>query len=576
MSNVKRVLALILAALLMISMAACGGDTDKTTEAEKTTQAGTEKKETTEVEKKESDVKTKATISRDADGNYTGPLCEEKTTLSIFTFGPGDFTSGTFSQEVIDNNPAYKLLEEATNIDIDFVVPASSDLTNQFNLMVTSGNYTDIICMGGSTVYPGGIDQALEDGAFFDMTDYAEEWLPNYYKVLTENEQAYKECTTLNNKIGAVCMIYDPEVPGKVLQWWGQIIRKDILDKHNMDIPETVDEWEAALRVLKEEGFDVPYTMINASGLDSSFLAAFGIVACPLSRFNTSTALFYPIDGKMTWGAVEDGMKEYLTMMNRWYADGLIDPEFMTRCWMTTMDTIYAMYGNSEIGACFIGDAGLPSYTAPLLAVNPDAETVACPVPTMEKGKTTVVEAGNLYNYSLKKFVISNKCEDPFLAMAFIDYLCSPNGRLLTNFGVEGVSYNMEDDGPVYSENILKAEDGALAAMKLNAANSLVVMAWESRRNLQYKQPEVIELGNVWTSTCEQQTIIYAMTSQETLDAEAKMSDIKTFFAESVISAIISAEGLANWDNVVQQIWDMGLQDVLDIYQAGYDRYNNR
>lgn len=45
--------------------------------------------------------------------------------------------------------------------------------------------------------------------------------------------------------------------------------------------------------------------------------------------------------------------------MNRWYQEGLLDKEFMTRSLLSTMDTFLAMFGEGKIGACYTLDGPL-------------------------------------------------------------------------------------------------------------------------------------------------------------------------------------------------------------------------
>ncbi len=54
------------------------------------------------------------------------------------------------------------------------------------------------------------------------------------------------------------------------------------------------------------------------------------------------------------------------------------------------------------------------------------------------------------------------------------------------------------------------------------------------------------------------------------------MNDISTYVQEQTIKAIIDDTALNNWDKTVETIYSMKLEEALDIYQAGYDRYNNR
>lgn len=54
------------------------------------------------------------------------------------------------------------------------------------------------------------------------------------------------------------------------------------------------------------------------------------------------------------------------------------------------------------------------------------------------------------------------------------------------------------------------------------------------------------------------------------------MNDISTYVQEETIKAITDDTALANWDNTVKQIYSMGIEEALNIYQTGYERYNNR
>jgi len=52
------------------------------------------------------------------------------------------------------------------------------------------------------------------------------------------------------------------------------------------------------------------------------------------------------------------------------------------------------------------------------------------------------------------------------------------------------------------------------------------------------------------------------------VDIQKKISEMNAAFITG--QADIEAE----WDNYVKELYDMGLQDVIDVYQAALDRYN--
>lgn len=505
----------------------------------------------------------------------TLPLCEKKTTLTAFVAGSGNFTTGTFTEDVITNNPAYKKIFEDTNVELDFIVPASGEEESQFNLMIASGNYPDIIIGSGSVTYPGGFDQAIDDGCFVDLTPYAEEFMPNYYSQITANDQIRKEATTLSNRIPCAFYLYDPEYDNKELQWWGQAIRKDILDELGLSVPETVEEWETVLLAMKEAGVQVPYSMINCTGMDQALLAAFGICKAPIDWMNNIN-FYAKEDGTITYGAIEEGYKDYLTMMNRWYKEGLLDPEFMTRSWRSVSDTIYAMYGSGEIGSVYSLDGILPTMVAALASENEKGETVAVPVPKRADGSTAKVSVGKLYAGGGTYWAISSNCKDVELAAKFLDYLCSEDGIIVTNYGVEGISYTMEDGTPTYTDTVLNAETGSSDGWRLNSALALCIVGQEKVRNPQFKDATIQEWDRVWTESVEQYSTVFSLTSDEELEASSIMNDISTYVQEQTIKCIIDDAALAAWDSTVEEIHSMGIENAIKIYQDGYDRYNNR
>ena len=518
---------------------------------------------------------TQAKNERDADGNYTLPLTDTPVTLECFCATSTNFTVSTFTEEAITGNASYTKIFEDTGVSIHFIVPAAGEEVTQFNLMVASGNYPDLIIGTSSTSYPGGFDQALDDNAFFDLTPYAEEYMPNYYAAIHASEQITKEATTLTNRIPVAFYIYCPEYDERELQWWGQAIRKDILDAVGKEMPTTVEEWEDVLLAMKEYGVEVPYSMVNTTGMDSALLAAFGIRKAPYDwrgRIN----VYADDEGTLHYGVVEEGYKEYLTMMNRWYAEGLLDPEFMTRSWFTTADTIYSMYGNGQIGACYQLDGILPTMVATLASINPEGETLAVPAPLGPDGNLPKVSIGKLYCDNGTWWAITSACKDPLLAMNFLDYMCSPEGVVVTNYGTEGYSYELVDGVPTFTDVVLKAETGSSDGWRLNAALNLKIIGQEKYTNLQFKDPMIQEWDRVWTESVDTYSTVYDLTADEETEIAAIMNDISTYAQEQTIKAIIDADALANWDNTVQQIWNMRLADALAIYQEGYRRYNDR
>lgn len=84
-----------------------------------------------------------------------------------------------------------------TNVQLEFQIPAVGQEATNYNLMIASGDLCDIIHNStGSYAYPDGLDAAVSDGYFLDLTDLIAEYAPNYQAARTRNEFLAKASTT--------------------------------------------------------------------------------------------------------------------------------------------------------------------------------------------------------------------------------------------------------------------------------------------------------------------------------------------------------------------------------------------
>lgn len=98
--------------------------------------------------------------------------------------------------------------------------------------------------------------------------------------------------------------------------------RMDMLRDVGIDtVPTTIDEMDAALRAVKEARGFAPFVVNVGSGTEN--------LSCVLGAYGVYLA-YYEQDGQVVFGGVEPGAKEALETLHTWYADGLLDPEFMT------------------------------------------------------------------------------------------------------------------------------------------------------------------------------------------------------------------------------------------------------
>lgn len=97
------------------------------------------------------------------------------------------------SQATYDKNEPYQIIAEELNLKLTFRHP-SIDLTSareQFNTMMTDKTLPDIIMCGNW--YNGGVAEGVRQGLFVDLSDYVEEYAPDYYRRVNANEAVKKE-----------------------------------------------------------------------------------------------------------------------------------------------------------------------------------------------------------------------------------------------------------------------------------------------------------------------------------------------------------------------------------------------
>ncbi len=194
----------------------------------------------------------------------------------------------------------------------------------------------------------------------------------------------------------------------------------------------SVDNYYSFFKELKEKGLCEYAVCVygDHTRLDSVFDAAFGI----------TTTLVKAEDGRWVYKHVTPEMKELLGFYAKLYAEGLIDPEYLTNTWDVAEEKFY-----SGKAAMLIGKAGatIDVYDKKMMTVNGDNAALTALPPA--KGK-----AGQYYiavdvAKEERGRVISADSKVKEAAFAVMDFAASPAGRVLDLYGVEGFHYDLVD-----------------------------------------------------------------------------------------------------------------------------------
>jgi putative aldouronate transport system substrate-binding protein len=142
--------------------------------------------------------------------------------------------------------------------------------------------------------------------------------------------------------------------------------------------------------------------------------------------------------------------KSKLEFYAKLYKDGLLDPEYLTDAW----DAMEQKFYDGAI-AFIAGTAGdvIQVYDNKMMSLNGEASalTVLPPAKGVSQGYTSIDTTKES-----RGFAINIDSPNKDAAWAVLEFMASPEGRILDKLGTEGVHYNVADAQTVFTEKWLE------------------------------------------------------------------------------------------------------------------------
>lgn len=332
----------------------------------------------------------------------------------------------------------YQELQKLTNTKIDFIHPVSGTAGSEaFQILLSSNDIPDIVEYTW-TAYPGGPQKAIENGVIISLNKYMQESAPNYYSYMEGEKSKDNPLYSVQSKTleGNYYGFRNLNI-GTYRCFSGFYIRKDLLDEWGLEVPVTIDDWTNVFKVAKENGVEKPLT-------GSSSIFALNNTNTFNSAWNVSKDFYIDADGKTVKFALEDeGYKNYIDQMAKWFKAGYIDPDYLTVDTETLQGNMTSGKSIATFGA--VG-GGMGKIFAAMVTRDENFNLVACPTPVLNVGDTSWFVSGIQSESADPTIAISVMCgakdEERYKeAMKFCDYLYSDEGIILKSFGVEGKTF---------------------------------------------------------------------------------------------------------------------------------------
>lgn len=537
----KKLLSIILASVMALSVCACGDEATNATSESKVQEA-------TETQA------SAATETEEAKSKY--PLVEEPVTVKgiVAITNPGG-----------DDRLAFQKASELTGINIEWEVIDPESLAT----VLASGDWPDLLFINPSTNQI--LDYGVIGGKLVDYLQYID-LMPNLTQAM-EDYPAMKLAIQENGAMYRLPFVSMVATSTKARPY----VNTDVLDAAGVKRPTTVDEFEQALKDLQafygSESVFIPKLNNYSSNWALMLYAAFGE--------GTDMLLDLDKDGEVIFSHTTDQMKHYYEFMHKLYDQGLIHKE------VATLDS--ATKKALELGGkiAFIDTAGTS------VPANEKGEfPVSCLAPLTSEYDSTQVVKGDMavsLTYSIfinsKSEYIEELCQylDIFYATEEVAEGTGLFGQSMMH-GIEGENFKLNDDGLTYTfivpegyESGNAYQSQAINWYNFGRADYLGMRIEDKPSNSQARQKAFVEYvlpyqespadvfpswGNIPFNE-EQQTVI-----------DTYWEAMVTYWQKMQVEFITGVADIeTGWDEYVKTLEKMGLNEVMKAINEAWDDY---
>ena len=452
-------------------------------------------------------------------------------------------------------------LSARTGADIQVDLYSFLDATDKQNLMIASGDYSDVIM--GQLNYSGGVDGAVEEDILTDISEYAE-YMPDYMNSLFQDIDTVAAAYSTEYHLTAFYGIFDPNAKAD----YGPVLRQDWLEEQNLPSPETYDELHDVLTAFRD-AYGATLWITSYGGVPGDLSGGYGFPEyCGGPAFPTEVK-----DGQFRFGPLSDGFQDYLRMLHGWYNEGLVYPDFLSQGGSDYPAN--DLFTGDKIGVWFTYVSYIEAEQGLL-----DHGTIAPMVwPSLEKGKPCEYgkASGGAGVDGMGAFSVTTAFDDIPLLCAVFNEFYTEEGYDFCNWGIEGETYVIEDGKHVFTDAIVNDPYnlGANIMMTYYFFKDGPFLYNNDRYLASYSDVQ-LQATEMWTTTRNAATLS-TMTTDQTYAFYTEQVDIATVYQEYMVKFIVGDKDIdADWQDFMDQLDGCGLDDFLALGQLGVDQYADR
>lgn len=452
-------------------------------------------------------------------------------------------------------NLTREYIKEKIGVDFNLTEGDGSNFQQQLALYIADNKMPDVVRLD----YDLWKEYAAE-GAWADLTDYVTD-----------------EYTDLNNYVGEYWTYakQDGRIMG-VPSLSGTpsnhvvAIRKDWLDKLNLEVPKTLEDYITVMRVFTNDdpdgdGEKNTYGMGGSgTGTLSPLFGAYG--ASPDESF------FLNEDGTITTNAISEGYKQGLKTIRDLYAEGLIDPEVFT----CSNDQMLNKWCRGEMGimSAAWSRAGNAYLRYDFATLQPDAEVKIILPPTGPDGESNSISNSPMSAMLAVSYQASpEKIE---AAMKLFNFASSPFGWRVTMYGIPGEFFDYDEatQQTLWTSDLNNgvSKSGKYEVTDMQVYKLFNHAGWEAQGDGLIDAPH----GQMWKAGSamrfEENVKPNVFVMFKTEEYTELFGEVDTYFRTSMLAFIMGEKDIdAEWDNYVETYLSMGGEEIRQSQLKAYN-----
>lgn len=568
----------MLSSLLAIAMAAgmltgCGQQEAKKSGTDSTVQENSMQSGTLESARTEE----QSTVVEDSDS--------VRISDEVITFTVAGRVDGTNANADWNETVQFKEYEERLGIRLEATTYVYDQWPTKMTLMFASDELPDILAnanMGQSDLI-----KYAKDGYLLDFSQYLDV-MPNLRRIMEEHPDYAAKITSIDGAIYGFPKLNGFSDASLIGAPW---MSQTWLDNVGMEAPKTLDEFYNVLKAFKEQDAngngdpndEIPLGIRTHATMAEPILWAHGIYAANKYAY----ILQADEDGKVVLMDTTENYKDFLKFMHKLYDEGLMDQEVFIQSFAEMKEKVNdGLVGMTQNGVFSDQQETMNWF-----------QTVGYTTEKYNPDRVVVVKSRIANVYTV---VASAEVEHPEELAKFIDYLFTDEGALSTVNGYEGKSFDFLEvngfgvaDHSNYWEKAGKANVGeynqqvAVAHAGFSIYTTTKGTIYDLLLNTKTEDlmsDEVCSATqlNAWRELAIREeglrvisnypTVVY--TEEETTERATLYTDMYNYLKNSYAQFITGERDIdSDWDSHIAELNKMGLERLMEIEQAAYDRY---